>query len=165
MYITQDFHTNKKNIKAQIVLILFRLAQLCRKKNKILFVLSIPYLIFYRVFVEWFLGIELPWNTKIKENLSLFHGQGLVVNDHTEIGKNCTLRHTTTIGNKKLFDGSYSQSPIIENDVDIGSNVVILGPITIGHNSIIGAGSVVTKDVEPYSLIVGNPAKLLRKLQ
>ena len=165
MYIFQDLTNNPKNIKAKIVLVLFRLAQLCRKAPKPIFILTIPYLIFYRVFVEWILGIELPWNTKVGEGLCLFHGQSLVVNDGTIIGENCTLRHCTTIGNKQLSNGEFSKAPIIEDNVDIGSNVVILGPITIGKGSVIGAGSVVVKDVEPYSLVVGNPARVLRNVE
>jgi len=51
----------------------------------------------------------------------------------------------------------------IEDDVDIGVGAIILPGITIKKGSIIGAGSVVTKDVEPYSIMVGNPARLLRK--
>ncbi|WP_449401090.1 CatB-related O-acetyltransferase [Chryseobacterium wanjuense] len=52
---------------------------------------------------------------------------------------------------------------IIEDDVWIGSNSVILSGVKIGRGSIIGAGSVITKDVEPYSIVGGNPAKILRK--
>ena len=165
MYIFQDLKNNPKNIKAKIILSLFRLAQLCRKSPKPIFILTIPYLIFYRVFVEWFLCVELPWNTQVGRGLCLFHGQSLVVNDGTIIGENCTLRHCTTIGNKQLSDGTFSKAPIIEDNVDIGSNVVILGPITIGEGSVIGAGSVVIKDVEPYSLVVGNPAKCIKKIE
>ena len=52
---------------------------------------------------------------------------------------------------------------VIEDDVWIGARVIILKGVTIGKGSIIGAGSVVTKDVEPYSIVGGNPAKLIRK--
>jgi len=57
-----------------------------------------------------------------------------------------------------------SKGPIIiDDDVWIGSNSVILSGVKIGRGSIIGAGSIVTKDVEPYSIVGGNPAKFLRK--
>ena len=52
---------------------------------------------------------------------------------------------------------------VIGHDVWIGDNVVVKAGIVIGHGSVIGAASVVTKDVEPYSVLVGNPARLLRK--
>ncbi len=52
---------------------------------------------------------------------------------------------------------------IIENDVWIGANVIIKGGVKIGSGAIIGAGSIVTKDVDPYTIVFGNPAKLYKK--
>lgn len=94
--------------------------------------------------------------------LRLFHGQGLVVNDSSVIGKNCTLRHTTTIGNKTLPTGEITKSPVIGDNVDIGAHSIIIGDITVGDNCVIGAGSVVTKDVPAGSVVVGNPAQVIR---
>ena len=51
---------------------------------------------------------------------------------------------------------------IVGNDVWIGLNAVILRGVTVGHGAIVGAGAVVTKDVPPYAIVVGNPAKILR---
>lgn len=51
----------------------------------------------------------------------------------------------------------------IGNDVWIGTNVIILGGITVGNGAVIGAGSIVTKDVEPYTVVAGNPAKTIKK--
>jgi len=161
-YLLQDYKANPKNIKARFVLFLFRLAQLCRKAPKLILIFLVPYLIFYRLFVEWILGIELPWNTKVGSGLKLFHGQGLVVNDHCVIGSNSTLRHNTTIGHKELSDGTFSMSPIIGDNVDIGSNTAIIGAISIGDNVIIGAGSVVVKDLEANAIYAGNPARLIK---
>jgi len=71
------------------------------------------------------------------------------------------LRQSTTIGTKKGCDGSINQSaPIIGDNVDIGSNVVIVGPVKIGNNVSIGAGSVV-KDVPANATVVGNPARII----
>lgn len=163
-YLFQDWQANKSNVKGRLVLLHFRLAQLCRKAPKPLMFILIPYLIFYRVVFEWILGIELPWNTKIGSGLKLYHGQGLVVNDHSIIGENCTLRQNTTIGHKELKKGEFSDSPQIGNNVDIGPNVVIIGPISIGNNVKIGAGSVVVKSLEENAIYAGNPTKLIKKL-
>ena len=72
--------------------------------------------------------------------------------------------HCTTIGNKELRNGSFSKSPVIGDNVNIGSNVCIIGPISIGTNVIIGAGSVVTKDVPSNSVVVGNPARIIKNI-
>nr|WP_246566018.1 CatB-related O-acetyltransferase [Tissierella simiarum] len=52
---------------------------------------------------------------------------------------------------------------IIGNDVWIGSNAVILRGVKVGNGAVIGAGAIVTKDVEPYSIVVGNPARVIKK--
>ena len=163
-YLFQDWKANKSNIKGRLVLLNFRLAQLCRKSPKPFFYILIPYLIFYRVVFEWILGIELPWNTQVGKGLKLYHGQGLVVNDHSIFGENCTLRHNTTIGHKELESGKFSASPHIGNNVDMGPNVVIIGPITIGDNVKIGAGCVVVKNLEANAVYAGNPARLIKKI-
>lgn len=161
-YIFQDWKVNHKELKSRFVLVLFRIAQQFRKLPKKISWFSVPYLIFYRIFVEWFLGIELKSKTKIGTNFTLFHGIGLVINDNTIIGKNCSIRHCTTIGNKKLRDGSNSDCPHIGDNVTIGPNSIIIGPIKIGNFAIIGAGSVVVKDVPDYAVVAGNPAKVIR---
>lgn len=65
----------------------------------------------------------------------------------------------------KKYDTCESKPIIIENNAWIGSNVVILKGVTIGEGAIVGAGSVVTKDVPPYTMVAGNPAKLVRKIE
>lgn len=157
----QDWTANKSNIKGKVILVLYRIAHITTS-NVIIFIILLPYLVFYRLLVEWFLNCEIPYKTKIGKSLSLFHGHALVINDSAVIGNNCTIRHSTTIGNKKLSDGSYSKSPTIGNNVDIGSNVCVIGPITIGDNVIIGAGSVVVHSVPPNSVIAGNPARIIK---
>ncbi|WP_417885234.1 serine O-acetyltransferase [Zunongwangia sp.] len=113
--------------------------------------------------IEWVLGVELPYKTKVGKGLIIYHGHSLVINDGAIIGDDCTLRHCTTIGNKEKSDGSFSSSPKIGNLVDIGSNVCIIGPIHVGNNVKIGAGSVVVKDIPDNCIVVGNPAKVIKK--
>jgi serine acetyltransferase len=161
-YLFQDWGANRQNFKAQSVLFSFRLLQAFNKYTitKIIFY---PYFMLYRFWVEWVLGIELPRKLTIGKGLSLYHGQALIVNKSTIIGENCVLRNSTTIGHKKLADGSFSKCPKIGNNVDIGANVCIIGDITIGDNVIIGAGSVVIKNIPPDCVVVGNPARILEQ--
>jgi putative colanic acid biosynthesis acetyltransferase WcaB len=140
-----------------MILLLFRIANFCATR-RIYFYLGIPYLIFYRVLVEWFFSVEIPWKVRIGRNLSLFHGQSLVMNSDVVIGDNCTLRHCTTIGHKQLRTGGFSGSPVIGNNVDIGSNVCIIGKIHIGNNVKIGCGAVVTRSIAEDQTVAGNPA-------
>lgn len=58
----------------------------------------------------------------------------------------------------------YAKPIIVEDNVWIGGSATILGGVTIGKNAIVGAGAVVTKDVEPNTIVVGNPARVLRKI-
>ncbi len=160
MDLKRDWYRNDGNLKGKIILFLFRFAHVA-SRNKVVFFLMIPYLVFYRVFVEWLLGIEVPYKTCIGPGFVIYHGQSLVINDGVTIGLDCTVRHCTTIGHKELADGSFSTCPKIGNHVDIGANVCIIGPIKIGDNVKIGAGAVVVKDVPANSVVVGNPARIL----
>jgi putative colanic acid biosynthesis acetyltransferase WcaB len=162
-YLVQDWSINKDtSFKSRLTLLMFRLVKILNNLPIFLIWIAVLYRFFYQVMIEWLLGIELPWDTQVGPNLKLQHGHGLVVNHETIIGENCTLRNSTTIGNKKLQDGSYTASPKIGNNVDIGANVVIIGSITVGNNAVIGAGSVVVKDVPEGAVVVGNPAKVIR---
>lgn len=163
--IKADWCANKGNAKGRIILLLFRLAGVPARRKKWVKVLFLPYLIFYRVIVEWILGVEIPWKTKIGPGLRLYHGVGLVVNDSAIIGSNCILRHGVTIGVKHTSDSYDGGAPVIGSGVDIGAGCIILGPISIGDNSSLGAGAVVTKSVPPGGKMVGNPAKNISKVQ
>jgi putative colanic acid biosynthesis acetyltransferase WcaB len=158
----QDWRANAGNPKGRLVMVAFRTMHLLRGSWPT-FILGLPLFILYRVVVEWVLGIELPWKTRIGPGFRLDHGQGLVVNDGTVFGEGCTVRNGTTIGNKRMANGTYSRAPHFGDRVDIGANAVIIGPITIGSDVAIGAGAVVVKDVPAGNIAVGNPARLIPK--
>jgi serine acetyltransferase len=116
--------------------------------------------ILYRLIVEWGLGIEIPWKTSLGAGVKLYHGVGLVVNDRSVIEAGVTLRNGVTIGHVRPGEGC----PVIRRGVELGANCVILGPVEVGADSIIGAGAVVTKSIPARSLAVGVPARVIRGL-
>jgi len=91
----------------------------------------------------------------------------IVIGNNCAIAPNCVLRasnHTFDNPDIPFIEQGHTYGEIIlEDDVWISSNCVITANTTIGKSSVIGAGSVVTKDVEPYSIMGGVPAKLIQK--
>lgn len=104
------------------------------------------------------------YNTKIGKYCSI--GQNLVTVPFGHNYKNISTYHFyTSLGISEDIEKKVTiTKPInIEDGVWIGSNVIILGGVTLHTGCIIGAGSVVTKDVDPYCIAVGNPAKIIKK--
>jgi putative colanic acid biosynthesis acetyltransferase WcaB len=163
MNLFSDWSANRGNLKGRLVLVCFRLAVACRRLPSPLWWLTVPYLIWYELTIIWGLGIELRYKAKVGPGLKLYHGHALVVNDGVVIGARCALRHCTTIGSKQLPDGSESACPVLGDDVNVGANAVILGPIKIGDRAVIGAGAVVVKDVPAGAVVGGNPARVIRQ--
>ena len=94
--------------------------------------------------------------SNIGESFKIVHGDGTYVNA-TSVGKNCTIYQGVTIG-----VGNNNIPPTIMDNVTIYTNAIIVGDITIGENTVIAAGAVVTKSPPPNSLVVGNPARIRR---
>lgn len=100
-------------------------------------------------------------STKIAGGLICFHPFSTVINAKS-IGENFEFRNGLTIGNK--FNDN-SLLPVIGSNVTVGANVCIIGAIEIGDNVQIGAGSVVVKSVPSNSVVVGNPARVIKTLE
>ena len=83
-------------------------------------------------------GIEIHPGATIGEGFFIDHGMGVVIGETAEIGKNVTLYHGVTLGGTSWKKGK--RHPTIEDNVIIGANAAILGPIRIGENSKIGIG-------------------------
>lgn len=101
---------------------------------------------------------KISLTTKIDGGLLFAHPYSTILNAES-IGKNFSFRHLTTIGNK----GDNSNRPIIGDNVTLGATVTIIGKINIGNNVIIGAGSVITKNIPSDCTVVGNPARIIRR--
>lgn len=131
--------------------------ELRRRNMFIVFLIALPLRLLYRVYTLFILNMDLPTSVRIGQNLKIHHGFGLVVSARVTIGNNVVLRQNTTIG---VID-EISAGPILEDDVQVGANAIIIGPIKIGRGSIVGAGAVVIKDVPPFVTVVGNPARII----
>jgi len=109
-------------------------------------------------------GMDFPWRTNIGPGLVITHGWGLVISHRTTIGSNVTLYHGVTIGMKHEISasGRTKSYPTIEDNVWIGANAVITGGVVIGRGSRIAPGTVVTGDVDPCSIVGGNPMHMIK---
>ena len=85
---------------------------------------------------------------------------GNVFHPEVKIGKNCKILHGVTMGGRAGHKGL----PIIGDNVLIGVHAQILGNVRIGNNSVVGAGAIVTHDVPDNVVVVGNPARILRRI-
>ncbi|RZK02633.1 MAG: acyltransferase, partial [Flavobacterium sp.] len=86
-------------------------------------------------------------------------GNRVMIASHVAI---TSLTHDYSSKNMKT-EPPVDKPIIIENDVWIGSHAVIMPGITIGEGAVVGAGSVVTKNVEPYTIVIGNPARFYKR--
>ena len=115
-------------------------------------------------FSRFLTGIEIHPKAEIGKNLFIDHGMGVVIGETSKIGDNVTIYHNVTLGGIAPSINSNDQRdmkrhPTLEDNVVVGSGAQILGPITIGKNSLIGSNSVVTKNVPEKSIMAGIPAK------
>jgi serine O-acetyltransferase len=102
-------------------------------------------------------------NAQIGGGFVVTHVGGLVIGSGTVIGKNCQVRQNVTFG------GNYSKKneggrlyPIVGDNISIGAGAVIIGPVKVGSNSIIGANTVVTRDMPENVIAFGVPAKIIK---
>jgi serine O-acetyltransferase len=105
-------------------------------------------------------GIEIHPAARIGRGFFIDHGMGVVIGETAEIGADVTLYQGVTLGGTGFATGK--RHPTVQDNVTIGSGAKLLGPITVGHGSKIGANSVVIHDVPPNSTVVGNPGHPVR---
>lgn len=107
-----------------------------------------------RIFYPKHPSFTIDVYTKIGGGLKLAHPYATIINAK-EVGNNVYINHLVTIGEKE------GKKPSIGNNVQIHAHAIIIGNIEIGDNAIIGAGSVVVKDVPKNAIVAGNPAKII----
>ena len=116
---------------------------------------------FVSLLVRWWTGIERHPAAQIGEGFFIDHGAGVVIGETTIVGKNVVLYQGVTLGgtgNEKC----HKRHPTLGDNVFVGSGAKILGPITIGSNSRIGANSVVLKDVPAKATVTGMRARIVK---
>jgi len=106
---------------------------------------------------RWLTGIEIHPGATIGRRFFIDHGMGVVIGETAEIGDDVMLYHGVTLGGRQREGGK--RHPTLGDGVAVGAGAKVLGPITIGAGSVIGANAVVTKDAAPDSILVGVPAK------
>ncbi|MEO1927144.1 MAG: serine O-acetyltransferase [Nautiliaceae bacterium] len=110
---------------------------------------------------QFFTNIDIHPAATIGENVFIDHGIGVVIGETAIVKDGVTIYQGVTLGGVSLNPGK--RHPTIEEDCIIGAGAKILGNITIGKGSKIGANSVVVKDVPPYSTVVGIPGKVIKR--
>jgi serine O-acetyltransferase len=109
-------------------------------------------------------GIEIHPGARIGKRFFIDHGAGVVIGETAEIGDNVMLYHQVTLGAtgwwKHRETRNAKRHPTIGDNVTIGVGASILGPITIGHDSKIGALALVLESLPPHSVVMAQPAKL-----
>lgn len=106
-------------------------------------------------------GIEIHPGAQIGKRFFIDHGMGVVIGETAEIGDNVMLYHGVTLGG--TGKDKIKRHPTVGDNVLIGAETIVLGPINIGSNTKIGAGSVVLEDIPSNVTAVGSPTKIVRK--
>ncbi|YAL83567.1 serine O-acetyltransferase EpsC [Dermacoccaceae bacterium W4C1] len=103
-------------------------------------------------------GVEIHPGATIGRRFFIDHGMGVVIGETAEVGDDVMLYHGVTLGGRSL--SAVKRHPTLANEVTVGAGARILGPITIGAGSQVGANAVVVKDVPAQSVAVGVPARM-----
>jgi serine O-acetyltransferase len=106
-------------------------------------------------------GIEIHPAARLGQGLFIDHGMGVVIGETAEVGDNVTLLQGVTLGGTSLK--REKRHPTLGDNVVVGAGAAILGALTIGDHSRIGAGSVVVRDVPPNAVVVGVPGRVTYK--
>ena len=106
-------------------------------------------------------GVDIHPAAIVGPGLFIDHATGVVIGETAEVGTDVTIYHGVTLGGTSMERGK--RHPTVGDRVTIGAGAKVLGPITIGHDSRIGANAVVVKPVPPDSVVVGVPGRVINR--
>jgi serine O-acetyltransferase len=112
-------------------------------------------------FGRWITGIEIHPGARIGKGMFIDHGMGVVIGETAVVGDNCLLYQGVTLGGTGKIHGK--RHPTLENNVVVGAGAKVLGAITVGANTRIGAGSVLLRNVAADSTVVGIPGRVIHQ--
>ncbi|WP_455425064.1 colanic acid biosynthesis acetyltransferase WcaB [Dryocola sp. LX212] len=169
MHLLEDLRANSWNPRPCFMVLAYRVAHFCsvwRKRSVINNLWAAPVLILYRLVTECLMGYEIQAAATIGRRFTVHHGYGVVISKFAIIGDDFAIRHGVTIGGRGGIGGlDKSQArPVIGNGVEVGANVMIIGPITIGNNVVIAAGSLVLDSIPDNAVVMGDKARVKRIL-
>lgn len=109
---------------------------------------------------RFFTGVDIHPAAEVGRQVFIDHATAVVIGETTIIGDRVLLYQCVTLGGVSL--DKVKRHPTLEDDVVVGAGAKIIGNITIGKNSKIGANAVVTKSVPPHSTVVGIPGRVIK---
>lgn len=137
-------------------MVIFRLCQKYRKKNKFLFILFFLWL----RNLKFKYGFDISYRTQIGAGFYIGHFGGVVVHGDTVIGNNCNISQGVTLG---VSNSKNQGAPIIGDNVFIGPNACVFGKVIVGNNTVIGSNTVITEDLPAFSTVVNQRVNIIDK--
>jgi len=133
----------------------YRIAHLCWKRDHTVIARLLSQ------FARLTTGIEIHPAAEIGRRVVIDHGIGVVIGSTAEVGDDVLMYHGVTLGNRRPVDGK--RHPTVGDDVMLGANATVLGPIEVGDGATVGGAAVVVEPVDPGITVVGNPARPVEK--
>lgn len=108
-------------------------------------------------------GVVIGDNVRVQNNVSIY--KGVVLEDDVFVGPSVVFTNVRKPWSAKPTDTSDYETTLVKRGASIGANATILCGVTVGEGAMIGCGTVVNKNVPPYTLVVGNPGRVIKTLE